>query len=151
MSIASAEICARRGAQFLDEVHPGWDSEIDLVGLQLISSEFCVLGQLFDDAAASHETGFDWAVANFIQIQLDGPGALGFDVDGEISSNTYEELDDAWSTLIHDRRRQRKALATYAENIAFSGATEATIKSMTFEDICANLQSVSDSPELVDV
>ena len=38
-----------RGAQWLDEVRPGWHKQIDLSQLNLASCQLCVAGQVFAD------------------------------------------------------------------------------------------------------
>ena len=79
-----------KGAAFLDEREPGWDTRIDLGILSLDSSCRCVLGQLHggygdglratgldDDNDRDIELGFFWTDEHLVGFSLDDePGDL---------------------------------------------------------------------------
>lgn len=123
MSTAIARSRALRGAAWLDQVRPGWDEYVDLTELDLADSEYCVLGQVFEDDAiyADSSTGWDWATREFRDEIGDTGERFGFD-SGNSKWVSYAELDQAWIELIETRRAQREAYATYAQNIEISKA-----------------------------
>lgn len=101
----AAAIRVKRGARFLDEVAPGWDTRIDLDTLRLSDGSACICGQVFKDKVSDPDmdNGFGWAVdhlfaqanawvtgvvrqAAFTQEQIDAQDSLTFD--------DYDHYDD---------------------------------------------------------
>jgi hypothetical protein len=85
-----------RGAKFLDEQMPEWIDEIDLNTLALRSPCRCVLGQLFGD----YSEGVD-------ALDLDFPDEedRGFHIAFDETRSRWEELTEAWKSLILARRQ----------------------------------------------
>lgn len=48
-----------RGAALLDEIRPGWRSQVNPDGLRMRSAEFCVLGQLYGNFYDAADDIFD--------------------------------------------------------------------------------------------
>lgn len=106
-----------RGAAFLDEVAPGWESKVDLGTLRLSNSVDCICGQVwggkgeagyyfFERTLASE--GIAWLNARGINT-LYAATAFGFDievtVDRRVSTTEHHwsALQDAWTALIKTR------------------------------------------------
>lgn len=84
---------AARGARFLDERAPGWESQINLDTLNIARSDNCALGQVY----GSYGVG----------VQATGTAArvhdLGFMTAGSIDEE-YRLLTEAWKKEVQDRR-----------------------------------------------
>lgn len=95
-----------RGAAWLDENRPGWEFKIDLGELNLMLPDCCVLGQvdgnfwdsLRRQAEFNRDTPFfdetGWAASHGFFIR-DGNETRRI--------SEYNQLTDAWRTLIKDR------------------------------------------------
>jgi hypothetical protein len=83
-----------RGMDFLDRNESGWYRRIDLVSLDMNSTEECVLGQLFDNA-------IDWGVDNDKSLQW--MTQHGFWADTEHHERLYADLTDLWRAAVEER------------------------------------------------
>jgi hypothetical protein len=96
----------QHGAQYLDEILPGWADTIDLDGLDLESACDCVLGQLAIDIVPNltlRSTPYTQARSH-LGIGVDDAVALGFNTYGD-----YGYLTRMWRNLIIQRREQVNA------------------------------------------
>lgn len=89
----------RRGADWLDENHLGWDETIDLTRLDLKSCSKCVVGQLLD----SNDIGY-WEYWNFLRDNEIDDRALGFHAHNEIDDRAWDRLTEAWRDEVTSRR-----------------------------------------------
>lgn len=99
----------RLGAALLDDARPGWEDEISLPGLSMMSSEEDVLGQLYGDMrrgfaqALRHRRGdVLWSAADHGFTLHNEEQDAGADPIGTILR--FGELTDAWRALIEARR-----------------------------------------------
>lgn len=101
------ERSVRRGASYLDNVHPGWDRKIDLSNFSIGTYERCVLGQLYP-------SGYNGGLAVLALAPLDAC-KCGFDLLPMArwpswrlvgSKSRFDYLDECWKRLIEGRRRQ---------------------------------------------
>jgi hypothetical protein len=84
------EEAVRRGAELLDERHPGWAHKIDTDRLDISSGCNCIIGQLDPSVWCSASSPVtDWAEA------------LGF---YDRTRRSYPDLDRAWLVEIMERR-----------------------------------------------
>lgn len=103
------------GTIFLDDVRPGWAGQINLNELELANPASCVIGQVFDDPNATYSAwmrgsweAHDWLEAKGLLTDNDNvPVLLGFErlgvFDYESSTETYEDLQAAWTEVILSR------------------------------------------------
>jgi len=88
----------RRGVEWLDEVRPGWDREIDLTDLALSSCARCIVGQLWPEMEPPSSVP---SPARCYEEEY------GFDIVG-VQPTTYNEeyakLTEEWRDLIAERR-----------------------------------------------
>jgi len=94
----------RRGAEWLDEVRPGWEHQINLADLELHSCLWCVVGQLWPEMN-------NYALR---EVPESVPGAArgydvdyGFDIEGiypKTYKDEYAKLTEEWRDLIVERR-----------------------------------------------
>ena len=82
-----------RGAAVLDEAVPGWDAHIDLAYLDMRHPSDCVLGQTFDNATFG-----------MTMLGLDDGAPYGFELNANEGDEAWRALDDAWRSLILNRR-----------------------------------------------
>ena len=94
----------RRGAEWRDEVRPGWDREINLAELNLQSCAKCVVGQLWpevhDYSGVEPPLGVP-APARYYDEEY------GFDIVGVkpiTYRDEYAKLSEEWRDLIAERR-----------------------------------------------
>ena len=87
-TLTEAKRRVKRGAEYLDEVRPGWAHEIDIKTLEMANYSLCILGQLdlwdafmYDHPGESKQHGFT----------------------GSIGDVTYDTLQYCWLTEISDR------------------------------------------------
>lgn len=68
-----------RGAEWLDQIKPGWAGLIDQDRLDMDSGHRCVLGQVFDSEAKRDEYwhGYSWA------------SSLGFEIRDEVAEHGF--------------------------------------------------------------
>ena len=87
------------GAEYLDEIRPGWEEEVNTDHLQLNNCLDCVLGQLFGD--------FDEALAE-LDITEGDAKSMGFLLSEfrNFEEEDYPELTDIWRDLIKKRRNK---------------------------------------------
>jgi hypothetical protein len=90
------------GAAWLDEHRPGWEREVDPVGLDIASPCNCVLGQL------------EGNYHDFVDVQSwydDQAAALGFNGRLNLTLRAIRDEQDAltveWRRLIESRRAER--------------------------------------------
>lgn len=108
------ERSVRRGASYLDRVHPGWEKKIDLSTFSIGTYERCVLGQLYPSGYQQGiavlglapwdacKCGFDlFPLARWPSWRLLGG-----------SRSRFDYLDDCWKRLI--RARQQTICSTTA-------------------------------------
>lgn len=102
------------GIKWLEEEYgPEWKDKIDLDLLQLTSSSYCVLGQLYSEMTGE-EDGYTWAVRTF-DLQ-EKSSKLGFSADSmlvrEMANEApagefdgyWKQLDAAWQQeIVHLR------------------------------------------------
>lgn len=116
-----------RGAAWLDEnVGPNWTDEIDLPSLDLASTSYCVLGQVFmkqvNDLYGTMRDGFSYATERLEPFALEDGNINerevhrhGFDIGhsagaghyqdiGIDAHSAYEHLAQAWIKVIQERR-----------------------------------------------
>lgn len=90
------EIMVRNGAEVLDEKKPGWHKEVAVDELEILCSNYCILGQVYGH-------------------YVDGLDALGIDMDeswmygfygphGGGPPGYYDELEELWVKEITERR-----------------------------------------------
>lgn len=87
---------ASKGADWLDRTLPNWWLRINVGLLDMSNLDLCVGGQLFIEK----DNGYAAFMEAYGLTPQDAE-RLGFDVSDYI---TYEELDEAWTSLITDRR-----------------------------------------------
>lgn len=99
---------ARRGAAYLDEMHPGWYRRIDTSTLALADGSACVLGQLHGEYRLGLGRS---ALLNLGSAPLgnSSPVDMGFQCVAGVSvrdeERDYRYLDAAWSEEVRQRRR----------------------------------------------
>ena len=91
-----------RGAALLDRTNGDWLGAIDLDSLDMAGSSCCVAGQVFDHYD-------DGIMALGLDRDTDGPHDHGFYQSPLRDDGSYKGLQDAWITLIMDRRRTMEA------------------------------------------
>jgi len=93
---------AAAGAEFLDEMRPGWAEQIDLADLDMGSCYRCVLGQL---GGAYGGTVEDLAIDGEDEVQL---GFMRLAGEG---GHAWQMLREAWTAEIVKRRETTQAAA----------------------------------------
>lgn len=89
----------RRGSEWLDENHPGWEDKIDLTTLDLKYCSRCILGQLY---GLDEDPFRYWDILRENQIEED---ELGFSVHGDRDDDgLWPALTEAWRDEITSRR-----------------------------------------------
>ena len=93
---------AQEGAQFLDEVNPGWWTKIDKDRLGMASSKNCIIGQLYGNNVEGErklgiadqvtKLGFHIPVYNILWLLT--------------LQNPWHKLSKAWKQEIADRQAQ---------------------------------------------
>lgn len=90
------ERAVRRGVKLLDKSHPNWRSKVSLEDLNLLSSERCIIGQVF---------GSYYQARLVLGLSQDAGIYYGFDVpiadrwtkgSYKRRRNHYDRLRDAW-------------------------------------------------------
>jgi len=92
--VPSVQERVEAGASFLDEVHPGWDKEINLAELNMKSSTRCILGQVYGLYNKGMYT---------LRITTPVSRDLGFSAFPGTSS-AYRLVTAEWKKLIKKRR-----------------------------------------------
>lgn len=103
MTEAELETLVDQAAEFLDGLAPGWWSEdwtspIDLSGLAMMSTRWCVAGQAFEHLATSHGACCTPSGYDYVLLEVDKAGR-------------YSEIADAFA--IHSAGPVWKALITH--------------------------------------
>lgn len=90
-----------RGAEWLDEVKPGWELKIDLGNFSITSACNCVLGQLFGD----YDDGVEYHTRLAPRYKAQWPGSCGFVVSDYRSERyqAWKQLNDEWVDFIKAR------------------------------------------------
>lgn len=102
MTNEDAILAVKKGTQWLDENHPGWERRLDLSNLEMNNCERCVIGQAVGNfwVTAGEEAdrvGMDeeeWSVEH------------GFDVlfVGTSTTVAYRQLEAEWTRVVTERR-----------------------------------------------
>lgn len=117
--MSSIQERVQRGAQWLDEVRPGWRDEINLKIFDISDCEVCVLGQVFATQAEAAndgiEDGFDYGcwLATGSRSGQDWFVAHGFDDDPRAGIE-YAPLGAEWRRVIHASRVPAEVIAVEA-------------------------------------
>jgi hypothetical protein len=89
-----------RGVAILDEIEPGWRSEIDAATLDIAKSEYCIIGQLFGWSDGVELLEYRLGVA----FEREWSARHGFDItmdeDCDFTVNHYAFLTDAWLAVL---------------------------------------------------
>lgn len=80
------------GVTLLDQHRPGWAGLLDLDQLDIVSTTFCVLAQLFGDY---------WAGKTALGIEDEEGWRYGFD--SPMFKDDAEEVEDAWREAVAAR------------------------------------------------
>lgn len=101
------ETRVQRGADWLTDVHPGWEHKVDLSRLDMTRGCLCIAGQVLGNGEAIHLadgeviTGF--SLVTQLAYALDEPyWTLQHGLIAR-STREYPELEAAWVRLIKDR------------------------------------------------
>jgi hypothetical protein len=111
--ITEAQVQARvqRGAEYLDEVDPGWHARVNAQTLELEDGQHCVLGQLHGGFRLGLGRSQVLSLSSAPRASL-SPVAYGFKCVEGVSeawqARDYELLTAAWREAV--RRRQRQDL-----------------------------------------
>lgn len=91
-----------KGVAMLDERRPGWEGQIDLITLDIMSTDTCVLGQVYG--------GFHTGIRD---LNFDGVWEMGFDCDVHSSMRDqhleFYELTQEWTRVITILRSKQQA------------------------------------------
>lgn len=92
---------AHRGAELMDEMHPGWRDRVDVESLDIANGNTCIIGQCFRDQVEYEgwsETVTDVTGLPFYRLPDHGfvlQGGPGEDLLGK-----YTKLTHAWREVI---------------------------------------------------
>lgn len=96
----------RRGAEYLDDMDPGWHRRVDADTLELEDGQHCVLGQLHGDFRLGLGRSQVLTLSSAPRASL-SPVAYGFKcvegVSEEWQARDYELLTAAWRTAVRGR------------------------------------------------
>lgn len=109
VTLAYARERVARGANYLDEVDPGWYRHVDPETLVLADGSACVLGQLHGGyrRGLGRSSLLNFSSAPFASLSPVDYGFQGVDgVSEDVQARDYELLDAAWSREV--RRRQEE-------------------------------------------
>lgn len=94
----------KRGAAFLDRIHPGWREHVDTSRLNLVSPHSCVLGQVYRVVKPGQPTGWSNVKDHFKPLlpayNFGDRWAEMFGFDATMDEVTY--LEDLWVKNITD-------------------------------------------------
>lgn len=93
-------LAVKKGAEWLDENHPGWEFRIDLGDLQMSNCERCIVGQAVGDywTVMAEQTG-SWMLENGEMWAIE----YGFDVPGIGNRAGYRQLEEEWTRVVKER------------------------------------------------
>ena len=107
----------KRGVKLLDVAMPGWENDIDVTTLDLVSTSYCMLGQLYGDFHIGKSNLSDALTEARIRYRTVIVGGktlndihYGFeadhwdDEDGCCRPKGYSILTEAWIAVIEKRR-----------------------------------------------
>lgn len=107
ITFASARERVARGADYLDEVDPGWHHRVDPSSLELADGQFCVLGQLHGDFRLGLGRTHLINLSSAPRASL-SPVTYGFQCVQNVPPRwrdlDYEFLTRAWRAAVRDRR-----------------------------------------------
>lgn len=109
VNLDAARLRAGRGAAYLDEADPGWQTRLNPATLELADGARCVLGQLHGGFRSGllRARILDLSSAPLASLS---PVDLGFqarrDLGGEIEALDYAFLNRAWREAIGQRRER---------------------------------------------
>jgi hypothetical protein len=96
----------RRGAEYLDDMDPGWHRRVDADTLELEDGQHCVLGQLHGDFRLGLGRSHVLTLSSAPRSSL-SPVAYGFKcvegVSDEWEARDYELLTQAWRAAVRSR------------------------------------------------
>ena len=101
-----------RGIELLDRVRPSWDKSLDLEELNLGSSEFCVLGQVYGKDAIKEG---EWAISDgfdlgrtrlFRRVRTESNDIEDFSMEFGFDQphSNYDKIGREWKRQIKARR-----------------------------------------------
>lgn len=94
------EEAVRRGAEWLDENHPGWEARIDLTKLNLRNCTSCIVGQVYGFRDDANGVIFDyWQILRDNELGEQDYGFYSFGDD-----DSWGRLTEAWRDEITSRR-----------------------------------------------
>lgn len=96
MENMSTEACVDRGARFLDSIIPDWFNRIDIDSLNMMSMEYCIIGNLVD---LEEEPVPALAYDRFIEEHSISEFEMGFNTYGN-----FGLLGDVWIDEIMKRK-----------------------------------------------
>lgn len=100
--MSSVGTMVREGAEWLDQVRPGWQDSVDTDRLDIGSGEWCVIGQVFADEGAC--CGWCYVDEDRRLVEEVGEDLPGWDrvrssfIGGDRASD--RELTEAWRTFL---------------------------------------------------
>ena len=129
MSKRAATVRVKRGARWLDENFPGWESRINPETLSLSDGQQCICGQVFREEVSTEEFGYNFAERNLfgeanswvstlvpkgephraVQVASTLGFMNGYGPNGRSSGMTdeeyvtFDELQEAWVALLAKR------------------------------------------------
>ncbi len=107
ITLDGARLRVTRGADYLDEVHPGWHRLVNAATLELSSGPACVLGQLHGDFRQGLSRSFLIHLGSAPRLNL-SPVAYGFlceqGVGEAVQAQDYDLLNQAWREAILQRQ-----------------------------------------------
>lgn len=115
----------QRGAEYLDEMDPGWHRRVNANTLELEDGQHCVLGQLHGEFRLGLGRSHVLTLSSAPRASL-SPVAYGFKcvegVSDEWEARDYELLTQAWRAAV--RRRQDQDVEASIERPQLSEASE---------------------------
>lgn len=107
ISLEYAQTRVGRGADYLDEVDPGWHRRVDPDTLELSSGSSCILGQLHGDFRMGLSRSQLINLSSAPRASL-SPVSYGFQcvsgVDDAAQDRDYAYLNQAWQAAVRQRR-----------------------------------------------
>ena len=103
----AAQQRAARGADYLDEVDPGWHRRVDVLTMELAHATCCVLGQLHGDFRAGLSRSHLLSMGSAPRASL-SPVHFGFlceqGADAALQEADYRNLNRAWQQEVLRRQ-----------------------------------------------
>lgn len=115
ISLEYARTRVERGADYLDEVDPGWHRRVDPDTLELSSGSSCILGQLHGDFRMGLSRSQIINLSSAPRTSL-SPVSYGFqcvnDVDEADEDRDYAYLNQAWQEAVQKRQAADPTMET---------------------------------------